>query len=814
MSTRSRRHSESSLGSSKRKLSWSRLVELSEHNILTPHTAVGNEGTRQPAITVVLPTVEDAACVSHVEVRLCSTSRHEGSNDLLPPETRVLSSIALEGPDRWGVQRQPFARSSISTVPDDEDLDPGRVTSEDSERDARTWRTAFPLATETLPLYLSSSALPETLEVQVRVRREAHAWSAEEPWRPSEVRAGGSDANVLVGKQRIRDLAQGGALPGEARAPSTQGLDETDLGDRPYQRLQTTPEVDVLESDGEQRFVDETLPMVVVELSPENEGVAAATRARNDAHASGEAASIGVELSLCRFRQARSVQVTEAAEGGLGTAPSATGAVRSVQLRKQLAFRDFRRCIFSTIVQAIEVEYQKQPSPAAIAAAAQWSSGGSFRLGASGRAGARLTLGSSVAKHVIMPSEPHSPTSPRSPGRGELRGGPRAERADSRRVTLGKVPRPVALQRMGTGMGTAAGSRTFHHESSGRFRRNTIVMHQVAGRARQPKTVLLRHALQAKRGSVASGRANSGAEAGHSEKERDVHKDGAESSGAGGGGVEKRLSQSHNLLDRLKSQFARNRSIRRGFWDYLLDAEEEEEEVEAGEEGNGGDEEGGEAEDGRADGIWSSLPVAQAVINLAQIKRLAKRMHARLPAQLERDLYDEFFEDIRMASPDELSERDDSGFTPVMISAMYGETRCLKDLLRKGADATRMDEDGHNALTYAVLEGNYECAELLLRLQNGHPSLSRDKGPPPRRLGERFLTTQHDAAKDCLLHVACRQGHTRIARKLLLAVEMQPYSDPRMHANADHVDENGRSGLIFAVENEACTSVPPLNDGL
>jgi len=62
-----------------------------------------------------------------------------------------------------------------------------------------------------------------------------------------------------------------------------------------------------------------------------------------------------------------------------------------------------------------------------------------------------------------------------------------------------------------------------------------------------------------------------------------------------------------------------------------------------------------------------------------------------------------------------IDNRDDSGVTQLMRAALAGDTRSVKDLLRRGADVNAQNLKGRTALMFAVINLRTESVKALLK---------------------------------------------------------------------------------------------------
>lgn len=66
----------------------------------------------------------------------------------------------------------------------------------------------------------------------------------------------------------------------------------------------------------------------------------------------------------------------------------------------------------------------------------------------------------------------------------------------------------------------------------------------------------------------------------------------------------------------------------------------------------------------------------------------------------------------------QINERTDSGFTPLMKAAWFGNTQAAKELLKLGADPELRDNNGKTAAIVAFERGHDELAQLLKDAKN------------------------------------------------------------------------------------------------
>ena len=119
------------------------------------------------------------------------------------------------------------------------------------------------------------------------------------------------------------------------------------------------------------------------------------------------------------------------------------------------------------------------------------------------------------------------------------------------------------------------------------------------------------------------------------------------------------------------------------------------------------------------------------------------------------------------------------GSTPLIVAAEYGNVRCVRYLLRKGADIHAKRDDGTQALKAAVAQGSSDTVALILKATEGSATSSPD-------IDEVFL-------------IVTKNRRSKLFRMLLQA-----------GANGQVRDENGKNALTFAVVNAHPASVASL----
>lgn len=133
----------------------------------------------------------------------------------------------------------------------------------------------------------------------------------------------------------------------------------------------------------------------------------------------------------------------------------------------------------------------------------------------------------------------------------------------------------------------------------------------------------------------------------------------------------------------------------------------------------------------------------------------------------------------------DLNATTQDGFTALMLAAERGNARSAKAFLAAGADPSRVDDHGHNALMLAAREGHPSCVELLLPVSD--LSLRNSQGFTALNIAS-FAENEEDAT----------------AFKLLL-----PRSDPRA------LDTRGWSPLMLAASTgleAAVKALLPVSD--
>jgi len=117
-----------------------------------------------------------------------------------------------------------------------------------------------------------------------------------------------------------------------------------------------------------------------------------------------------------------------------------------------------------------------------------------------------------------------------------------------------------------------------------------------------------------------------------------------------------------------------------------------------------------------------------------------------------------------------LDEADDSGWTPLMLSAAVGSLTCLRLLLGKGAESAAKRNGGHSALQTAASKGKLEIVDLLIA-NGADVNSADDRGSTP-------------------LHRAASQGHDKVVATLLKSEEL----------NVNVPDKEGNTALHLACE--------------
>ena len=153
------------------------------------------------------------------------------------------------------------------------------------------------------------------------------------------------------------------------------------------------------------------------------------------------------------------------------------------------------------------------------------------------------------------------------------------------------------------------------------------------------------------------------------------------------------------------------------------------------------------------------------------------------------------------AAPDTINFRDQDSFTPLIHAIVHSQIACVKILLAKGADISRLGPAEHVPLNLACQYASMEIVELLLQ---GQSEMSPDaEGLYPQHLVARsgkypqmlLLLQKYGANLDQadklyqwtpLFHAAS-EGHVDCLQTLL-----------QCHVDADVVDEKGLSAMYYA----------------
>ena len=127
---------------------------------------------------------------------------------------------------------------------------------------------------------------------------------------------------------------------------------------------------------------------------------------------------------------------------------------------------------------------------------------------------------------------------------------------------------------------------------------------------------------------------------------------------------------------------------------------------------------------------------------------------------------DEAMVDLLLRSGASPNRRNLVGETPAMTAALKGHAKVLQRLIDAGAF---VDHAGWTPLHYAVLQGNLECVEILLRAK-ADVNAAAPNG-------------------STALMLAARNGHVEVVKRLLAA-----------GADTEKVNEEGRTAVSWALE--------------
>ena len=115
--------------------------------------------------------------------------------------------------------------------------------------------------------------------------------------------------------------------------------------------------------------------------------------------------------------------------------------------------------------------------------------------------------------------------------------------------------------------------------------------------------------------------------------------------------------------------------------------------------------------------------------------------------------------------------RDKQQCTPLIVASQYGEIMCAHLLLRHGADAQAVDENGDSALHWVAYKGHYEFVRLLVngtpappwsdRIQERQPLLGES-----RNADGTFNIDLPDKQGQTPLHLAAVRGSVRVVLRL------------------------------------------------
>ncbi len=103
---------------------------------------------------------------------------------------------------------------------------------------------------------------------------------------------------------------------------------------------------------------------------------------------------------------------------------------------------------------------------------------------------------------------------------------------------------------------------------------------------------------------------------------------------------------------------------------------------------------------------------------------------------------------LRYNAPVDAPSRYDNGMTPYQMAAQYGHLEAAKALQQAGANIAKCDNDARSCLHYAVMGGNADLTDMLLKAGRTDINAKDKEGRTP-------------------LHLACRMERVEVATKLL-----------------------------------------------
>ncbi|TLD30662.1 hypothetical protein PspLS_01800 [Pyricularia sp. CBS 133598] len=146
----------------------------------------------------------------------------------------------------------------------------------------------------------------------------------------------------------------------------------------------------------------------------------------------------------------------------------------------------------------------------------------------------------------------------------------------------------------------------------------------------------------------------------------------------------------------------------------------------------------------------------------------------------------------------EPSIRDKYGNSLLHYACQYNQLQMASLLIDAGVDVNITNIDGHAALCYAIDEGNPNLVRLLLR-KGAFPNTTDKYGA--KDAAEKILALIVDAGGD--VHLADNHGRTPLLRASLFGLLYVMRALVRHGARSDHLDNNGR-GLVYYALSEWC----------
>lgn len=123
-----------------------------------------------------------------------------------------------------------------------------------------------------------------------------------------------------------------------------------------------------------------------------------------------------------------------------------------------------------------------------------------------------------------------------------------------------------------------------------------------------------------------------------------------------------------------------------------------------------------------------------------------------------------------------------NGWSAVHHSSYHGRQDCLEQLLARGCDVNRLDQQGRSALHLAAEQGKADVVSLLL-------SKGLDKNAAETKWGRTPL------------HLAAAAGHGSVVHNLLMNGADEKITDKQGKTPIQLAEDAGRTGLVSAIKH-------------